>query len=348
MNLESPISSRITVDGCTYLYFGGTAYLGIPQNKGFLEHYQKGLEKFGINNGTSRSNNVQLSIYDEAEAHAAKFFKAEDALITSSGYLAAQLTVRCLADGCQVRYSPETHPALWLDKKPEVTLGFDEWGKDLVREINSSSAQDWLIVSNSLNNLDPLLYNFEFLAQLDGTKRITLIVDDSHGLGLINQGLGMFSSLLELNNISIVVVASMAKALGIDAGLILSDKKLIAKLKSTPTFLGASPPAAAALFAFINSQTIYREEQTKLSSLTSYFKTYCERQMGWKYVPEFPVFLSSQNDIGEKLKEEKILISAFPYPDSSGPVISRIVLSSWHSVTDIDFLILALQKISNN
>ncbi|RYG20428.1 MAG: aminotransferase class I/II, partial [Chitinophagaceae bacterium] len=108
MHLLSPISRKISVDNESYLYFGGTAYLGIPQHEGFQKLYLQGLGLFGLNNGTSRSNNVQLPIYDEAEQFAATYFGSESCLITSSGYLAAQLTIKHLFSVGEVRYAPAT------------------------------------------------------------------------------------------------------------------------------------------------------------------------------------------------------------------------------------------------
>jgi 8-amino-7-oxononanoate synthase len=104
-SIDQPFSNKINIDGTSYLYFGGTAYLGIPQSQDFINLYIEGTKKFGLNNGTSRTNNIQLGIYDEAEKVAAKRFKADDALITSSGYLAAHLTVKALSELGQVIYA---------------------------------------------------------------------------------------------------------------------------------------------------------------------------------------------------------------------------------------------------
>lgn len=96
--INQPFGNKIAVDGKSYLYFGGTAYLGMPTNPDFIKLYVEGIGKFGLNNGTSRTNNIQLGIYDEAEKASAARYGAAAALITSSGYLAAQLTVKALAN----------------------------------------------------------------------------------------------------------------------------------------------------------------------------------------------------------------------------------------------------------
>lgn len=340
MHILNPISRKITVEKKNYLYFGGTAYLGIPQHQGFHKHYLEGLVRFGLNNGTSRNNNVQLGIYDEAEQFVASYFGAPSCLITSSGYLAAQLTIKKLSKLGEVRYAPATHPALWLNEAPQTNGSFNSWARALITEINQSKTNNWVIISNSLNNLYPEVYDFSFVKEIDQEKRIVLIVDDSHGIGIINT----FSSLSKLKNVETIVIASMAKALGVDAGLVLGSQKIIALLKQTNEFLGASPPSAAGLFAFMQASSIYQEEHAKLKQLTNQLGAVLKGDKNWTFAPNFPVFLTTAVAAEEKLMKQGILISSFAYPDKNGSIINRVVLSSWHTLADIEELILALPK----
>ena len=340
--LSSPLGAKITANGQPYLYFGGTAYLGIPQNKVFLAHYTQGLGYFGLNNGTSRGNNVQLGIYDEAEAYAATNFGAQAALITSSGYLAAQLAVKNLAKGGGVGYAPNTHPALWLSQAENNSGTFNDWATEMVAQINSSAIQNWVLMSNSMNNLLPEKYDFSFVEKLN--KQVLLIVDDSHGIGITNNGKGVFAEIPQSANIEVVVVASMAKALGVDAGLILGTAKTIGLLKQTPEFLGASPPSAAGLYAFMQAESIYEQALIQLNKNISFFEKRIQHQKEWRYLPNFPVFLAPEKTLHQQLVKQNILISAFPYPNPNSEIVNRIVLSSWHTIGDIDKLAIHLTQ----
>ncbi|MCY1520811.1 hypothetical protein D9M68_556030 [compost metagenome] len=135
----------------------------------------------------------------------------------------------------------------------------------------------------------------------------------------------------------------MAKALGVDAGLVLGSPPVIEQLKQTHGFLGASPPSAAGLFAFIQGGTIYDNEWKILNQLTEKLAAELTGRQDWSFSPQFPVFLSKNPNIAEQLLDQKILISSFPYPDKNGNPINRIVLSSWHTPADIEELILALK-----
>lgn len=340
--LNQPLSSSLSLNGQKYLYFGGTAYLGIPQNKEFINLYLKGIELFGLNNGTSRGNNVQLGIYNEAEAFAAHKFGAEAALITSSGYLAAQLTVTTFAKKREVRYAPDTHPALWIDEKPAQQQTFEQWSSEIVKEINRSSATSWLLLSNSVNNLFPEIYSFDFISNISPDKDVILIIDDSHGIGMINGGTGVLSAISSQGNVAVVVVASMAKALGLDAGIVLGSSKSINTLKLGNEFYGASPPSAAGLYAFMQAGPIYKSAYLKLQQNIGTFVENVKNLSDWRAVEHFPVFLSAQAGIEKHLMQEKILISSFPYPDKDGAPLNRVVISSWHDDADILKLVEAL------
>ncbi|WP_421945664.1 aminotransferase class I/II-fold pyridoxal phosphate-dependent enzyme [Pedobacter sp.] len=338
--INQPLSSTINLSGKVYLYFGGTAYLGIPQNEDFIKLYVDGIKKFGLNNGTSRSNNIQLGIYNDAEIEAADRFNAEAALITSSGYLAAQLTVKELSNFGSVIYAPSTHPALWQEKQPDAVGTFTDWSKHVVEKINAAPEKNWVLISNSMNNLIPEVYDFNFLDEIEKDKNIILIVDDSHGIGVNNNGFGAYIKLPKLNNVENVVVASMAKALGVDAGLILGSEKIVNQLKSTNTFIGASPPSAAGLFAFTNGAEIYRNAQTKLYENIAVFENGINTNCTFE--PNFPAFLFNDADLANKLLQKQILISSFPYPGTNNTSINRVIISSWHSEEQIRKLIAAI------
>ncbi len=348
--IEGPFGPNLNINGQSYTYFSGTAYLGIPQHQGMQLLFQEGLSKFGLNNGTSRSNNVQLGIYDQAERHAAKFFQAEAALIISSGYLASYLAVKHFASKAELRYSPEIHPSLkvypHLSNEPKQS--FTAWAKQVIAEINSSKQDVWVLVSNSLNNLQPERFDFKVFEEIEGNKKIYFVVDDSHGIGVINGGLGIGNSLSQVKQIKWIVVASMAKALGIDAGVILSEEKIINELRENEIFLGASPPSAAALHAFIQGREIYAIEWLKLQKNMKLWEGNKVLSSDWQYIPELPVYWFKPGGLVNFLLEKKVLISSFIYPDKNGKLLDRLVLSSWHSPNDIQNLILSLNQNINS
>lgn len=332
--LDAATDREISIRGRTYLFFGGTAYLGLNTHKAFVDLYTRGLSIFGVNNGTSRSNNVQLSIYPEAEAYAASLFGTEDALVVSSGFLAAQMAVRFLATRGVVCYAPRCHPALWMDTKPAEETDFEAWKKKTIADINSSRQNSFVIISNTLDTLVPELYDFTGFDAIDEGKRIHFLLDDSHGIGILDGKIGSASFRIpKKENFQVTIVASMAKGLGLDAGLILSDRATIGGLKNTGIYMGASPPAPAGMYAFLHAHDVYARQLELLWQNIDVFKRSVQQEC--RFISDFPVFYFPDEELYHRLLEQQIVISSFAYPLPTDPLFNRIVISSAHSQHDI-------------
>lgn len=337
-NLHQPTGRFITVNHINYLFAGGTAYLGLLVNPDYTELFKKGIDLYGLNNGTSRSNNIQLGIYEEAEHYLANRFQFESAALLSSGYLAAQVAVKYLSVNKTVYYAPDTHPSLWLADNPNNNQEFNEWADSVIDLINNSVDNEFVVISNALDNLTPRIYDFTVFNRVDSSKKLLLILDDSHGIGVLNKhAVSMDFSKLK-KHIECVVLASLAKGLGTDAGVILGSKLCIDQIKSHPIFNGASPSSAAGLYALINSAEIYEQAFQKLHQNIAHFRRLI-KNLPLNSLSDFPVFSAKDPNLYEYLLDNRVLISSFPYPLATSPLLNRIVISSIHETEDLDRIV---------
>lgn len=334
-HLHQPTGRLIHDHEKDYLFFGGTAYLGLLVNEAYIDLYKEGLSKYGLNNGTSRNNNIQLDIFDLAEHRAASRFGFDGALLVSSGYLAAQMVVKSLSNGRKLLYAPHSHPALWLDTNPNVDGNMDSWLREMVQKINDTNDDDeFVIVSNAMDNLTPEHYDFSPLLAINPDKKVILLVDDSHGIGVVRaNSTSTDLSIFDDSTIEVVVIASLAKGLGTDAGMILSSNKWIARFRKSPFFTGASPASPASMYAFTHSQDIYMSEFEKLQQNIEIFANLIGDRLS--HISKFAVFSSKDPELYQKLVHNGYLISSFPYPLETDPPLNRIVLSSLHLEDDL-------------
>ena len=320
------------------LFFGGTAYLGIAYNEAFRAYVFKGMELYGINHGASRNNNITLDIFSIAEAEAAKRFKSEDSILLSSGYLAAQLVVQHYFRSHRLIYAPETHPALWIGSPRPESIQFDEWIEKTIQTINDSD-EPFLIISNSLNNLVPEIYDFNWLNRIDSSKKGILLIDDSHGIGICgDSGEGVYNRLPTMPNIETIVIASMAKALGVDAGIILGNLSSLKNLRNSVVYAGSSPPSPGMLYAFVKAEAFYAQELRNLRKNLRLFTDLLESTSNLSFLNNFPVFLIKNDSIASRLLKNGINISSFPYPDPKGKSLHRIIISSIHTKVELEVL----------
>jgi 8-amino-7-oxononanoate synthase len=360
-------SRTIQIDTEEYLFFSGTSYLGIGHQPAFRQALMEGMAQYGTIFSASRNNNLQLDIYEKTEAYLATWTGADAALTVTSGLLAGQLLVQSLSSDTFFLYAPSTHPAIWYPNKSETNLDtppqyfFQDYAdfSSKICDIINTKNRPIAICSNSIDPLKCEEYDFSWLSQLPDNKELTLIFDDSHGIGITHENGGGFfqflrhryPDLFKKKNIKIAVIASMAKALGIPSGVILSDVNMIKKIRNNPLFIGASATIPAYLYAFLNSPNMYKELREKLKNniqvLTKSFETLPFVNAHIQTFPNYPVFFSKKENLYGGLLAEKIFISNFAYPNPTSPAITRIIVSALHTEEDIAYLSKALSKISN-
>lgn len=340
MQITGQLPGRtVTIEGKERLYFSGTSYLGIGKNTAFQQILLEGMKYYGSNYSSSRSSNLQLAIYEEAEELLASLTGAEAALTFSSGYLAGQAVINILNQGQDFIYAPETHPAVWRHKQDSWHGNYHTWAVNLPTQV-AGVERDVVIVSNSL---DPLLaekYSFDWVNNLLNDQQITLLIDDSHGFGLAGKnGAGIYPELkAQLKpNVDLIVVSSFGKAYGIPGGVVLGKAKLIRQFKRNPFFTAGSPIPPAYLYAFMHAQDVYQQARKQLQKNVEIFKQLIKATNIFHYMDHYPVFYTSENELYEVLKED-CLLSSFPYPDPESRPITRVVLSSLHLSEDLEYL----------
>jgi len=327
--------------GLEYLYFSGTSYLGIKNCSTFQQYLVEGLKKYGNNLGGSRLSNLQLDIFDKVESYLANFCQAESALSVSSGTLAAQLVLNFLQGKGVYLQAPNVHASLFLKNSGKALSSFEQW-VDIVKNEATKEAKPLIILSNSVNPLKVKKYNFNWISELDANRKIFLILDDSHYFGISGPGgSGSHPGIDSPKNVELVVLGSLGKAFGLPAGLILASNPIIKQIKRQPLFGGASPAAPAYLYAFLKAEKLYRDRRKKLFENIDHFCKLIrlhKRESDFRYIDGYPVFYCENKNWHSALLERRIFISNFPYPSPDSEPVSRIILNSLHSFSDIEYL----------
>ncbi len=340
---------HIEMDGEKWLYFAGTSYLGIQHLSGFRELVEEGLQRFGTHYGGSRLAGTGPGIFEEAEAFLAKYCGAAAALTCSSGSLAGQLVLRTLEQQSATIYAPDTHPAMLGGSSESSQLdSFESFVQSLPDKIKQLKHDQIVICCNSLDPLYAIAHRFDWLASLPADRRYVLVVDDSHGIGIIGkEGAGIFERIDLPGHVELVVVASLGKALGIPAGLMLGSSERISEFSRQPLFGGASPANPAFLFALLQAGDLYRKQRRNLTNNIDLFQSYIADSQLFKSISAYPVYYTAHNQLDLFLQAHRILISSFSYPRTTDPLITRVVLSSLHQHKDICYLGQCVQTFSN-
>ena len=329
---------EILINNVPYLYFGGTAYLGLQTLPQFQQLYIENVKRYGTNYGASRMSNVRLSLFDEAEAYLANLVGSESCITLSSGYLAGQFMLRFLQEKKhKFFYAPNSHSAIQAQKhKNYVTYA------SLSFALNSHlTANESIIPVVFLDSIDFSGGNYP---DFNGLKTLPLhkcivVIDDSHGIGIVGKtGEGVFKSIENLNPKELYVCCSLGKGFGIQAGAIFGRKIAIDKMKETPFFGGASPAAPAALATLLNATTIYQSRRKLLRANITNFLDSLDKPEKFHNMPEHGAFTFKNPKLVSLLKKHNIIITDFNYPNERANTMSRIIISAHHTTHDINKL----------
>ncbi len=331
----------ITHEGKSYLFFSGTAYLGLPQHPAFRQLLVDSLARYGTMFGSSRNGNLRLSIYEEAETKLATLVGAPHALTVSSGMLAGQIIGHSLrAQNATFIYGPGAHPALWDGPAVDLpTLSFADWTAQLPDTIRRADPTVPLaILTNSIDSVRSQYYDFNWVSTLPDDRLITLVVDDSHGLGVLNKMKGIWPQIPQNPNVNLLVTGSLAKAMGLPGGVIFGSADTLMTLRQTAFFGACSPMPPAYLDAFTKADALYAEGYEQLRQNTLLAEKLLMPTGLFSHATGYPLFFTDQDDLYPFLLERGIFVYSFAYPTAADRANTRIVISAFHTFDDIQAL----------
>lgn len=334
---------EVRADGETYLYFGGTAYLGMQTDPQFLDLLAAHTRRLGAHWGASRMGNLTLGVYAEAEARLALWMQSPACLTLSSGFLAARLVAEYLhAQGHECHFSPNCHAALLLPGHTRQATW--EGLRDAVgRALARAPQRAPVVLADTMGDGNAPGPAWDLLGTLP--REVVLVADDSHGLGICGPGgSGSYKPLEAMGFRELLLCGSLGKAMGITAGVIAGPQPRIDALRQTPLFAGASPapPAGLATLAEGLERGWYHEKFLRVAALAAKLQEPPGPSGLLQWQQGYPVLTFRSPALARHLRENHILITDFQYAAEGGASSpSRIVVTAAHQPSHL----LQLKKV---
>lgn len=343
MNVNQFPDRIIEIDHEEYLYFGGTAYLGLPTNKTFQEVIINNIRKWGTNYGSSRSANIQLTAYKNGETFLAKHIEAEAAVTVSSGMLAGKLVIEELTKQTDTFFHfPDNHTAIQVQDSFPIFVK-----NEINRRLLDSKLEKITILTDAVSGFQTSAINLSILNEIPSHKEITLLIDESHSLGILGKnGNGIYADV----NLPIqrkIMVSSLGKAFGLSGGVIASDASFINQIKTQSIFVSAAGMNPAFVQTLADAETLYKTQHQKLLDNLNYIDQKLIKHDSIKFDKNYPLIYLTDDRIIEILKSNKIIIASFKYQQNAGN-LNRIVVTANHLHEDLDKLINVLNEYNSN
>lgn len=238
----------------TLSYFAGCDYFRLSSHPRVLKALNAALDKYGLNVAASRLTTGNHILYGELEASIAQLFDAENALLTSGGYITNLVAAQALEGNFSHALIDErSHPSLgdaarFLDCP---IVNFKHRDPEDVAQVVARcgpGAKLILLTDGMFSHNGSAAPLREYLRALP--KDAMLLVDDAHAAGVLGKtGKGS----LEHAGVSrrrIVQTITLSKAVGAYGGAILATRAFRDKITTrSRMFAGNTPlplPLAAA------------------------------------------------------------------------------------------------------
>lgn len=363
--MESPPGPETVIDGVSYLYFGGTSYMGLAGHPEVVEAGCEALRRYGVHSATSRSRIGTIPPVREVERLAAEYFGTEEAFYYGSGYMSNHILVSALAGGMDAVLLDEGshYSVAEAARLPGVPVIPFAHGDPAALAAAAAPYRRILVMADgvgpSMGEAAPVE---EFVRVVSGFERAVLLLDDAHGVGVLGaQGRGVLEELgmWELANggagcgpVELAVGGTLSKALGGFGGIIPGTRAFTdAARRASHYFDGASAPPSAAAGSTAKALEILLREPERRAQLHRNVARLREglRTLPGLTVPEgrtahFGVTAGGRRDalvrIHEGLKQRGILV---PFVDAYSGIpdggILRFAVFATHTTGQIDRLI---------
>lgn len=331
----------IEIEHEDYLYFGGTAYLGMPTNTGFQNILVKNILHWGSSYGSSRSANIKLTAYENGERFLAEFIKADAALTASSGMLAGKIVIDTLnpITDCFFHF-PKTHTAI---KTPNSVPFFI--GTGLNPRLLNDTKEKITILTDSFPSFQINEVDLSALKLIPNNKEITLVIDESHSLGVLGKnGCGIYSSIDYPNIKRKIMLSSLGKAFGLTGGVIASDSEFIKQIANNDVFVSSAGMNPAFAQTMPDAQEIYVQQHQKLKDNLNYLHDNLIPSQVFDFNEDYPIIYPKFENSAEIFAANKIIITNFKYPTAVKD-LNRIVITANHRKEDLDQIIRVLNQI---
>jgi 8-amino-7-oxononanoate synthase len=339
--------------------FSGCDYFRLASHPKVLDAVRTGLRDYGLNVAASRLTTGNHELYPALERDLARFFGAEAALLTSTGYVTNLVVAQSLAGQFSHALVDERAHAALQDAALLLNCPVMQFKHRNVSHYSATlqrcghGARPVVLTDGMFSHdgsVAPLRAYLKLLPR-DGL----LLVDDAHGAGTLGRaGKGT----VEMERVSrdrVVQNMTLSKALGVYGGAILCSKQLRVKFSASRMFVGSTPLPLPLAFAVGQSLRILRHDKTlrrRLESNSTFVKS-ALRQTGFA-LPDAPgpivplrfEELKQITRVKRALLAANILPPLIHYPGSPANGYFRFVISSEHTPRQLAHLVRTLKPFA--
>ncbi|MFN2421633.1 MAG: glycine C-acetyltransferase [Gemmatimonadota bacterium] len=359
--LQGPQDDAVTVDGRPVIMLTSNNYLGFANHPRLRAAAEAALDRWGYGMASVRFICGTDSIHLALERRIAEFFQTEGAILYTSCWNANEALFAAILGEEDAVFSDELNHASIIDgirlckaKRYRYAHG----NMDALAEmLDQDTSRYRVVVTDGVFSMEGALAKLPALLELCRQKGALMVVDDSHGTGVLgDRGRGTMEELGVHGDVD-VVTGTLGKALGGAVGGFVAGPQAVVEIlrqRSRPyLFSNALPPmvAAGSLAAF----DLLDEEPERVAKLRENTRDFRSalRDRGFD-VPEgvhpiVPVIVGDTAlaiQMSREILEEGVYVSGFGFPVvPRGEARLRAQISAAHDAEELETAVEAIARV---
>jgi glycine C-acetyltransferase len=362
--LSSPQGPLVQMEGHgEVLVLSSNNYLGLADRPEVVEAGIEGLRRYGAGTASVRFICGTFEPHLDLERELAELVGTEASLTYVSCWNANEAAIPSLTDDSTVILSDELNHASIIDAvrlaRPARKAVFKHSDMDDLRaQLDSlESGQRALVLSDGVFSMEGDLAKLPEIVELVRAYDASLVVDDSHGTGVIGEtGRGVAEHYGLLGEVD-VITSTLGKALGGAAGGFVAASEEVCDIlsqRSRPQLFSNALPPTVACSALEAVRLLRREPElvSKLRLQTAQFREQL-RAIGFNpldgeaaIVPIIVGETAFAIRFSERLLEEGVFVTGFGFPVvPEGTARIRVQMSAAIEEEHIDRALAAFEKV---
>jgi glycine C-acetyltransferase len=362
--LRSPQGPLVEMEGRgEVLVLSSNNYLGLAARREVVEAGIEGLRRYGAGTASVRFICGTFEPHLELERELAELVGTQAALSYVSCWNANEAAIPSLTDDQTVILSDELNHASIIDAvrlaKPARKAVYKHSDMDSLRVALESlePGQRALVLTDGVFSMEGDLAKLPELVELVRAHDATLLVDDSHGTGVMGEtGRGVAEHYGLLGEVH-VITSTLGKALGGAAGGFVAASEEVCDIlaqRSRPQLFSNALPPTVACSALEAVRVLRREPElvSKLHRQTDEFRRSL-REIGFKpldgesaIVPIIVGETAFAIEFSRRLLDEGVFVTGFGYPVvPEGTARVRVQMSAAIEEEHVDRALAAFEKV---
>jgi glycine C-acetyltransferase len=332
LTLESPQGPVVRMAGRgEVIVLSSNNYLGLAGHPEVVQAGIEGLERYGAGTASVRFICGTFAPHLELERTLAEISGTEAALTYVSCWNANEAVIPSLTDATTVILSDALNHASLIDairlSKPAGKVVYPHSDLDALREGLAAAPRDArkLVVTDGVFSMEGDLAKLPEIVELAREFDAVVIVDDSHGVGVLGAtGKGTVEHFGLLGEVD-VITGTLGKALGGAAGGYVAASEevcdILAQRSRPQLFSNALPPTVAC--SALRAIELMLEDPSLLARLRENTRTFREMLVEAGYAPLpgeaaiIPIIIGETAEamaLSERLLDEGVFVTGFGYP----------------------------------